>query len=78
MRGVTLEIEAEPRATESHLDIRVTRSQHPGGDLRRVIFSIDAASYGAAPDGAAMVVKYGHSDLERWDFGTLDKSKLAP
>ncbi|HTV22975.1 MAG TPA: hypothetical protein VMG12_30000, partial [Polyangiaceae bacterium] len=59
-------------------DARTTRSRHPDGDLGRVVFSLSIAQYNAARDGDALRVHYAASDVRQWDFGVLDKSRLAP
>lgn len=55
---------------------RVYRSRHPDGDLRRVIFSVDSASFSRARDGAELRVRSSSSGAKVWEFGALNKARL--
>jgi hypothetical protein len=57
---------------------RSVRSRHPGGDLRRVIFRVDAASFARARDGGTLRVRAATSGTKVWDFGALNKARLRP
>jgi hypothetical protein len=60
------------------------------GSLHTLIFSVPADVFDSLPDGAPLAVRFGKSDPDtqqdaareraasrrRWDFGSLDKSKL--
>jgi hypothetical protein len=56
--------------------LRSPRSRHPDGDLTRVVFTIEARDFVAAPDGERLLVRYAANDTREWDFGVLDKSLL--
>jgi hypothetical protein len=55
---------------------RSFRSRFPDGDLRRVVFRVDSASFARARDGGAMRVRTSSSGAKVWDFGTLNKSRV--
>ncbi len=59
-------------------DVRASGSRHPEGDLKRVVFSVPARAFALARDGERLLVRYATSDIQQWDFGALDKSRLAP
>lgn len=45
------------------------------GDIHKIVFTMTAADFAAAPDGAQIKVRYGADKAtHEWDFGTLNKS----
>jgi hypothetical protein len=59
-------------------DVETRLSRHPDGDLQRAIFTLDAQAFAASPNGAPLIVRYASNDVQRWDFGQLDKGLLTP
>jgi hypothetical protein len=51
-------------------------SRHPDGDLRRVVFSLDLASFLALAERAALRVGHASNAALTWEFGPLDKTRL--
>lgn len=88
LRAVDARVEIELRsaqpfhALDDHLvldmgPVRASGSRHPDGDLTRVVFGLTAAAFAAAPDGETLRVRYATNERRQWEFGALDKSRLA-
>jgi Kelch motif protein len=56
---------------------RTTQSRHPGGSMTRVVFTLDARTFVNLRNGERLRVHYAANDARQWDFGQLDKSRLA-
>jgi hypothetical protein len=58
-------------------DVVADLSEHPGGDLTRVIFTVQRSALRQAPSQAALKVRYGQlgSPVE-WDFGSVDLASV--
>lgn len=83
--GVEIELSAaEPFRIQDDLlvldvgGLQSRRSRHPGGDLRRVIFTLEPDQFARSKDGDRLIVRHAASQQRSWDFGALDKSRLVP
>jgi hypothetical protein len=56
--------------------LQTLRSRHPDGDLRRIVFSLDLASFLGLAERAALRVRHASNDALTWEFGPLDKTRL--
>jgi hypothetical protein len=59
-------------------NLRSTQSRHPDGVLTHVVFTVDARALAAVPDLENIRVSYTSNDSRQWQFGPLEKSRLAP
>jgi hypothetical protein len=58
-------------------DATTDLSEHPGGDLRRIVFRLSRRAFDQAAAGAPLAVRYGAGGDAIWRFGALDKTRLA-
>jgi hypothetical protein len=58
--------------------VQSSQSRHPDGDLKRVVFTLEASDFLAVPDGERLLVRYATGNAIEWDFGALDKSVTTP
>jgi hypothetical protein len=57
--------------------VQTNQSRHPDGDLKRVVFTLEASDFLNVPDGERLLVRYATGNAIEWDFGALDKSLSA-
>ena len=71
----------EGRAKNLVLSVGAERStvyRHVSGDLNSVHFLLPRRAFDRLAQRAAVRVDYGAGSALAWDFGTLDKRRLAP